>query len=294
MAKLLLSIISLFMIVGLLGCGGSDSVIDKATGSISLNITDAPILDEDNVTGVFISVTEIQYHGPRGWSSLKDFNTSMNPINLLDLQDGNALALAKNVLPAGKYTQVRFILEAAEESQAPKSNTGCFIQFDGDRNETLYVPSGSKTGYKAIGNFDVPVNGSVSITADFDVRKSITLSNNQTTYKLKPTLRIIVDNQSGKIKGSIANLNPANTYVIYAYEAAENVNVVAEAANDFMGALTSTNVKDGGAYTLAFLAQGDYDLIVVEYDANGDYVGHNIQIGLSVQSETTTRHDFDF
>jgi len=290
--KLLLGFSGLLISLTFLACGGSATSDDVATGTVNLSITDAPIVDEDNVTAVFITVREIQYHGPDGWSTLSDFNTSLNPINLLDFQNGVSLALSKSTLPAGKYTQVRFLLEAEEESKAPKSNTGCFIQFDGDRNETLYVPSGSKSGFKTVGNFEVPANGKVNITADFDVRKSITVSNNKSVYKLKPTIRIVVEHQAGEIKGTVSNLNPANTYVMYAYQAARNVDSVSEASEDFMNAVTSAKLNSDGSYTLAFIAEGDYDLIIAEYDLNGDYVGHNLQIGLSVQSETTTRHDF--
>lgn len=293
--KMTLGLLSLFMMTFFLGCGGGESSGDETpTGTLNVSLTDAPIVDDANVTGVFITVAQIQYHTSGGWSTLSDFNTSLNPINLLDLQEGTALSLATNTLPAGKYTQLRFLLEAAEESQAPKSNTGCFIQFDGDRNETLYVPSGSQSGYKTIGNFEVPVNGSVSITADFDVRKSIVVSAEQSIYKLKPTIRVIVDAQAGEIKGSVSNLNSDNTYVVYAYEIEDNVDVASEAANDFINAISSTNINDNGSYTLAFLSEGFYDLLIVEYDINGDYVGHNIQISLKVLPEKTMQHDFAF
>lgn len=293
--KITLGFLSLFIMTFFLGCGGGSSdETATSTGTINLSLTDAPIVDEDNVTGVFITVTQIQYHTSGGWSTLSDFNTSLNPINLLDLQEGTALSLATSTLPAGKYTQLRFLLEAAEESQSPKSNTGCFIQFDGDRNETLYVPSGSQSGYKTIGNFDVPVNGNVNITADFDVRKSIVVSGNQSIYKLKPTIRVVVDAQAGEIKGTVSNLNSDNKYVVYAYEIEDNVDAISEVAKDFTNATSSTNIKENGSYTLAFLSEGFYDLLIAEYDINSDYVGHNIQVSVKVQPQTTTRHDFAF
>ncbi|MEA3371208.1 MAG: DUF4382 domain-containing protein, partial [Campylobacterota bacterium] len=152
--KITLLITSLLIALGFSACDGtSDDSGDTAqTGTLSLNLTDAPVVDEHNVTGVYITVTAIEYHTADGdWKTMDEFNTSVNPINLLDWQDGNTISLGDFELPAGKYTQMRFMLDAEEESQNSQASAGCFIEFDGDRNETLYVSSGSNTGYKAIG-----------------------------------------------------------------------------------------------------------------------------------------------
>lgn len=307
--KIILFVISFLMFLGLSGCSGSSDSGDSAqTGTLSLSLTDAPLIDELNVTGVYITVTGIEYHTTDGWKTMDEFNTSVNPINLLDWQDGNAISLGDFQVPAGKYTQMRFMLDAEEESASPKSNTGCSIEFDGDRNETLYVPSGSESGYKAIGNYEVPVNGTVTMTADFDVRKSIVVSGNGTDYKLKPTIKLVVTNEAGSIKGSVDNLDDNKTYVIYAYEYEDGVSTFnSEEANDpdpsdstdirFANAVTSSLLKDNGSYTLSFLNPGSYDLIVAKYiddenDANnGEYETYYIKSNVSVNSEEVTTAD---
>ena len=301
--KIILFIASFLIVFGFSGCGDSSSDGDNVqTGTLSLNLTDAPVVDELNVTGVYITVTGVEYHTADGWKTMDEFNTSINPINLLDWQDGESISLGDFQLPAGKYTQIRFMLDAEEETVQPKSNTGCSIEFDGDRNETLYVPSGSQTGYKAIGNYEVPVNGRVSMTADFDVRKSIVESRNGTYYKLKPTIKLVVTDEAGSIKGRVSNLEDNYTYVIYAYEYEDGISTWDDTeANDpdpsdsadirFPNAVTSSLIKDGGIYTLSFLEAGSYDLIVATYDENGDYNANHIEDNVSVKSGETTTFD---
>lgn len=289
-----LASVALIAMLGIFGCSGNNDSNSGDTGTLSLRLADAPLVDEDNVTGVFITITGIEYHTTGGWHTMDEFNTSVNPINLLDWQDGQSIHLGDFEMPGGKYTQMRFMLDATEEGKQPKSNAGCFIEFDGERNETLYVPSGSNTGYKAIGTYNVPINGTVTMVADFDVRKSVTVSGKSPEfYKLKPTIRLVVTDQAGMIKGTVSDLNASNTYVVYAYETSNNLDPDVEEDNDFVNAVTSGTVKDGGVYTLSFLAEGSYDLIVAEYDGNG-YVSSQLQIGIDVQSGVTSTHNIDW
>jgi hypothetical protein len=295
--KTLLAAAGIFAVAVSLGCGGSSS---SGTGTLSLSLADAPLADEANVSGVYITIADIEYHtADGGWKTLDEFNTSVNPINLLDWQDGKSISLGDFQLPAGKYTQMRFKLDAAEEQQMPRSNTGCFIEIN-DVNETLYVPSGSQTGYKAIGNYEVPINGQVKMTADFNVRKSIVRSGDGSYYKLKPTIKLVVTDEAGQINGTIANLDANSSYVIYAYEYTDGATTwnsdetidPAPGEVRFANAVTSSKVKDGGAYTLAFLAAGTYDLIIAKYDGDGTYVTYYIQQNVQVDSGESTPIDW--
>lgn len=285
----------LIAMLSILGCSGSSDANSGDTGTLSLRLADAPLVDEDNVTGVYITIVGIEYHTNGGWNTMDEFNTSVNPINLLDWQDGRSIHLGDFQMPAGKYTQMRFMLDATEEGKQPKANVGCFIEFDGERNETLYVPSGSNTGYKAIGNYNVPINGTVTMIADFDVRKSVTVSGKSPQfYKLKPTIRLVVTDQAGMIKGTVSDLNTSNTYVVYAYESSNSLDPVVEAGNDYENAVTSAAVKEGGSYTLSFLAEGSYDLIIAEFDDNGVNIDNQLQIGVHVLSGETTTFNIDW
>lgn len=296
------ALISAIFFIVLSSCSGSGS---SNTGTLSLNLSDAALVDEANVTGVYITVTDIQYHAAGGgWQSMEEFNTSINPINLLEWQEGQTISLGDFQMPSGKYTQLRFMLDATEEGTVPKSNPGCMIEFNGDNNETLYVPSGSQTGYKAIGNYEVPINGAVTMTADFDVRKSIVVSGDGSYYKLKPTIRLVVTDEAGTISGNVTNMESNASYVIYAYEYDADGNTtwsVSETDDPnpsdpadvrFGNALNSNLVKEDGSYKLPFLAAGNYDLIIAKYDGNGDYITFYIHEGVVVESGETTLFDW--
>ena len=158
------------------------------TGTLKLYLSDAPI-DAENVTGVYITINEIQYHRDGRWITCEEF-VGPQAYNLLDLTGGYFTLLGEFTLPAGDYTQIRFMLDIPEKGSSP-ANPGCYIEFADNSTEPLFVPSGGETGYKAIGQFVVPVNGTVEVTADFDARKAVVVAGS--SYILKPTIMLIVN-----------------------------------------------------------------------------------------------------
>jgi hypothetical protein len=175
------------VIVALLAALGASCASTQGTGTLKLYLTDAP-LDAANVTGVYITITEIQYHLHDQWVTAPGF-TGPQTYNLLELTGGNSTLLGSLTLPSGNYTQIRFVLDIPELGSHP-SNPGCYIQFADTSTQPLFVPSGNETGYKAIGQFTVPVNGSVEVTADFNVEEAVVVTNS--SYLLKPTLTLII------------------------------------------------------------------------------------------------------
>ena len=158
------------------------------TGTLKLYLSDAP-MDAENVTGVYITIEEIQYHRDGQWITFEEFK-GPNAYNLLELTGGNFALLGEFTLPAGNYTQIRFMLDIPEKGSSP-ADPGCYIEFADNSTEPLFVPSGGETGYKAIGHFEVPANGSVDVTADFDVHKAVVVAGS--SYILKPTIKLIVN-----------------------------------------------------------------------------------------------------
>jgi len=158
------------------------------TGTLKLYLSDAPI-DAENVTGVYITIEEIQYHLDGKWITCEEFVGSQT-YNLLELTGGNSTLLGELTLPAGNYTQIRFMLDIPKIGSSPAS-PGCYIEFADNSTKPLFVPSGGETGYKAIGQFEVPVNGTVEVTADLDVRKAVVVAGS--SYILKPTIKLIVN-----------------------------------------------------------------------------------------------------
>jgi len=177
------------------------------TGTLKLYLSDAP-LDAENVTGVYITINEIQYHRDGEWSTFEEFE-GPQIYNLLELTGGNSALLGELTLPAGNYTQIRFMLDIPEKGPQPVS-PGCYIEFADNSTEPLFVPSGGQTGYKATGRFEVSANATVEITADFDIHGHNAIHVANSRYILNPTIKLIVNDQPDVTEGTHKNSNNSN------------------------------------------------------------------------------------
>jgi hypothetical protein len=263
---------------------------NKMNGRINLSVTDSPI-DTDGITGVFITVSEVHYNtGGNNWKQF-DFE-GPKTYNLLDLQRGESEMLGNFELETGTYTQLRFMLDAPVFSAGPKSNPGCYLEFEDGSTQNLFVPSGAQTGYKAVGAFTVPANGTVNVTADFDVRKSVVKASASGKYLLKPTIRLIVDDQAGQIAGEILNAPEGLDIIVYAYEngtyGETEANEPAQEATRFPNAVTSDKMDDNNNYLLAYLAPGMYTIVVTSVN-EGEFIEIVSMIeNIEVKSRETT------
>jgi hypothetical protein len=270
---------------------------DKGTtGTLNLSITDAPI-DTDGITGVYITVSAIHYHmGGEEWKVFEGYE-GPRTFNLLDLQRGESELLGSFELEAGTYTQIRFILDAPVFGHGQHANPGCFLEFEDESTKNLFVPSGSQTGYKAVGAFTVPVNGSVDITADFDVRKSVIKAGASGKYILKPTIRLIASNQAGQITGGVTNIPAGSGIVIYAYlaDTYDDSEAVAPSGEStrFPDAVSSDMVDENGSYHIAYLAPGTYDLVVAATDSGEFTEVLGVIENVIVESKKTTSVPID-
>ncbi len=306
--KGIITTVTVFLtVLGVLALGSCDTSGGSDTGIMELSMTDAPLMAAD-VQGVYITVEEVQYNSGDGWVPMQGLELT-EPFDLLALQNGNSELLGQLVLPAGNYEQIRFILGAPEEGQ-PAGNPGTWVELgstnDGEYTDgedtPLFVPSGAQTGYKATADapFSVPANGSVAITADFDLRRAVVRRGATGNYLLKPVLRVIVEDQAGRISGEASSETGA-TYVAYAYEAgsydSSEASEPAEGEARFPNAVTSGEIvddADGPDYVLPFLAAGEYDIVVAEYAADGTFQNAVVlETGVTVNSGETTSVDID-
>ena len=287
MKRLFISIIVLAASVFMISCGGG-------TGSVNLSITDAPA-DASNIKNVYLTVTGIGYHegDTEEWTDIT-FDTAKK-YDILSLTNGTTAMLGEFTLPAGTITQLRFYLDAKVTGDSTPSNPGCYVVLTDNSEHDLFVPSGGTSGYKAVGSFDVPVNGTVSLTADFDIRKSLKYTNSN--YNLQPTIRLIVDDEAGTIAGTVT-YEGGNSLVVFAYEDGDYTGseATADTSGDyFMNAVSSGTVADNGEYSLPFLAAGTYDLIFAEVDGDGAYTAVvKESADAVVASGETTTVDFTF
>jgi len=183
------------------------------------------------------------------------------------------------------------MLDIPEMGQDPY-NPGCYIEFADNSTSPLFVPSGNETGYKAIGQFAVPVNGSVAVTADFDVRKAVVVAD---FYILKPTIRLVVNNQAGSIRGPITNSSNYTDIIVFAYEDGTWADTEDDAPvypeSRFPNAVNSGKMCEEGDYRVPFLAAGTYDLVVAGY--NGAVFGEVLGFisDVVVESNHTTHQN---
>jgi hypothetical protein len=285
-------VLALVIILGTVAASGLSCGEAPGTGTLALYLSDAPI-DAENVTGVYITINEIQYHMNDQWSTCEEFEGPQT-YNLLELTNGNSTLLGVLTLPGGHYNQIRFMLDIPEMGQDPY-NPGCYIEWADNSTSPLFVPSGNVSGYKAVGEFEVTTNGTVELTADFDVRKAVHLASSH--YVLWPTIRLVVNNEAGRISGSIANNSTYTDIIVFAYEdgtwADTEDDEPVYPASRFPNAVNSGKMCDDGHYTIPLLATGTYDLAVAGY--NGDVFGEVLGFvsDVVVESNKTTKQDID-
>ncbi|MBT8347853.1 MAG: DUF4382 domain-containing protein [Sulfurovum sp.] len=265
--KLIVLVLSLTIMTLISGCGGGGTTSTSNTGEVFLKLTDAPT-DDENVKGVYVTFDALRYQYADSNDSWQDVDLNESrTINLLDLQDGNTTLLNHVELPAGEIAHVRFVLNTNE----------CYVDLVVGGMQPLEVPSGDQTGFKAIGGFTIPAGGIVNVTADFDVRKSVTVTGNvkknvNVTYKLNPTIKIIDNIEVGEINGTMTlDLDEnVSSVIVYAYEDGSWDANESNATNNFGNAVLSTDATDG-SYTLPWLTVGTYDLVVASQDVNGTF-----------------------
>jgi hypothetical protein len=165
---------------------------------------------------------------------------SASTYDLLALRNGVFVTLGfEDVVPSGHYDQVRLIL-----------GTGSTVVVDGV-SHPLVTPSALQSGIKVNGSFDVPVDGLVEVTLDFDAAQSIVVTGNG-TYMLQPVIRMMQSNMAGAIHGDLDPATEAQVHAIF--------------GPDSISTLPDVN----GEFTLSALPAGVYN-VAVDVDETAGY-----------------------
>lgn len=211
------------------GCGNGGGSAGSSTGTLSFNITDAPVDDADHVVVTIDKVT-LRREGADDIVvdrftipslSLNDEDTFQ--IDLLDYQQGRKVLIIDGLeVPAGTYSQL--ILEV----------------IDNDLNASYVEIASTRTPIKQpshqlkLGGFTVDASGVYTYTLDFDLRQAMTYNPGPDRYILKPRgVRIISEELAGSLSGTIdENLfdtsydcsikdDPTKGNVVYLYQGDE-------------------------------------------------------------------------
>ena len=230
---------------GLLAACGGGGGGSQGTGTLGVSMTDAPACGYDavNVTVRAVRVHQAGNAGTNegGWAEI--VLPAPKKINLLDLTNGVLEDLGQTTLPAGRYTQLRLLLDpnngnARANSVVPTTAPATEISLD--------TPSAVQSGIKLNGQFDVVAGQRTDLVLDFDACKSVVTKGNG-GYALKPVISVIPTTLNG-IDGYVdAALLPSNVLV----SAQQN------------GEVIRTTVPDAaGKFTLARLVPGNYDVVI--------------------------------
>jgi hypothetical protein len=197
------SVIAVLICAAATGCGGSGGG-QNAQGELSLSITDAPV---DDAMSIVVQFSGVAFKRQGSAAEIVETLTpSTRQLDLLEYQEGRAALLLDGIaLPAGDYEWVRLIVD-----NEPNVRDSYLVQMTGEECE-LRVPSGAESGLKLNRGFTLPADGSIALTIDFDLRKSIHAPPGQTggapdctqAYLLRPTLRIVDDASVGAIAGTV-------------------------------------------------------------------------------------------
>jgi hypothetical protein len=192
------------MTLGLAACSGGGSGGDNGTGQLSLGLTDAPVDDASSVVVQFSGVA-FKRSGATA-ERVQNLSPSPRQIDLLQYQGGHAVLLLDGVtLPAGDYEWIRLMVD---NEPAVRDS---YVVLTGGQECELRVPSGAESGLKLNRGFTLPADGSVALTIDFDLRKSVHAPPGQRGsaasctqgYLLRPTLRIVSNSEAGAIAGTV-------------------------------------------------------------------------------------------
>jgi len=171
-------------------------------GTLKIYLTDALEKNGANDTyeNIFISISRIEAHfveadekqqdiedaggkSKKGnWQVIAEWDEGEGfEVDLIELE-GKSILLASELLPSGKYTQLRVFLE----DQAIIVVNG----EEGLEEHDLNIPSVGQTGIKLIHPFEITSGYITELTLDFDAQQSIIKTGNG-EYKLKPVIGII-------------------------------------------------------------------------------------------------------
>lgn len=150
--------------------------ITPSTGRLNVNLVDAPA---DDVTGVYVTLTSVQADIPDAGSA--EVMSAPVTVDLLTLQNGNFLGLGSATVPAGSIDRLRLMVDA---------NSPGYVTFADGGTMPLKVPSGSQSGIKLEGPFEIQACADTTFTLDFDGKKSLNVhgAGNSGEYILRPVV----------------------------------------------------------------------------------------------------------
>ena len=209
--SVLINIIAATATLSLTACGGGGE--GASTGSLSVGVTDFPANGDEIVCIHFTSITlhhsdgdliEIPYNPSTYYDETDGCEDNIDPA-VGDATD-NAVAVSvlqgelivqlmdMEVVKAGFYNWIRLDVD----------ETLSYVMDSEGGHRDLRCPScdGEQSGLKLNSGITVPAGGEADFIIDIDLTKSLNKEPSG-NYKLRPTLRLIDNTETGKITGTV-------------------------------------------------------------------------------------------
>jgi len=240
----------------LAACGGGSDGDKSQTGRLKLSITDAPM---DDVQEVWVKFSAVEFK-PEGGAPVLNALAAAQSLNLLELQNGRTAVLVNDViLPAGRYEWIRLVVDNVPNVR------DSYVMANGAECE-LIVPSGAESGLKMNRGFTLTADGSVALTVDFDLRKSLHAPPGQKGmmekctqgYLLRPTLRLVQDSEVGAIAGTVHASRVKAGCWVYVFPGAVASTTPDDFDNKDAEPTVMAPVSENGTYKATFLTEGTY------------------------------------
>lgn len=248
--KILTLPLTLIFAVAVFFTACDNSGTDGSMGTMTVEMTDAPI-DSADAVNVFIERVEVNNaeNEEEGWIVL---NEPQQSYNLLELTNGATEVIGTSELEPGTYNQIRLIL----------SEGGHSVEVDGDVHD-MKVPSGPQTGIKLNINAEIEPDFEYVLLLDFDASRSVVAAGqpgNAVKYLLKPVITAKEKAITGNIEGVV---DPAEA----------NSVVYAIAGSDTLASTIADTTS--GDFKVIGLEEGSYDVSIDP--RNGDYQSETLE-----------------
>lgn len=198
--KLLTSVLAGVLALG--ACDGGSTGTE--TPRLSIKLTDAP----GDLTEAWVEIEQIYLQGDGGRIVLKDQSTGL--INLLTLKNDVADLVKDAVVPAGTYSELRFVIgDAYIKAKDGKvyAKQGTQLPAGTTASGTLNCPSCAQTGIKVkLPGGAVTLDDEAEIlVVDFDVSQSFGRAAGRSgQWVMRPVLHATDFTASGTIAGAVA------------------------------------------------------------------------------------------
>jgi hypothetical protein len=270
------------------GGGGSTSVPTSATfqtsSTMNVALVDAPFATSGvNVTAINLGILKVETVGSGSAQAAFVTNATPQIVNILNYTSVNAPLSFSGAIPAGTYTQLRFVLDTATTTISYTDANGV-----AHTNVPITVPSATTNGYgnnsstdagDGQGTAGVKVNVALTAVAgltygfvvDFNALHSVIVTGGPSPkFMLRPVLVATAQATSGSIAGTVKNQagTPVSGAEVDAQQGGVTVNSTVTAAD---GTFT-INALPVGSYTLvvknSYTTLGGTANVAIGYDAS--------------------------